>query len=166
MQKGFGIAALVVSIIAFFVPLIGPWITILAGLLAIFAWTGTGFALAIAAVIVDFVNIFLSPTVWISAAASALATAETGRHFASIGGILVTLQIVAVIVLLALHFSLHRRPSRPARPAGVVPGEFRASGSPKPTAAPTPGSECAHCHAPILPDDRFCGACGVAVRRS
>ena len=37
MQKGLGIAALIIAIIAIFIPLAGTWITILAGLLTAFA---------------------------------------------------------------------------------------------------------------------------------
>lgn len=57
MQKGLGIAALVIAIIAMFTPFLGTWLTILAGLLAAFAY-GPGIGLAIASIILNIVHIF------------------------------------------------------------------------------------------------------------
>lgn len=65
MEKGFGIGALVLAIMATFVPLLGPWLTVVAALFAMFAY-GPGFGMAVGALIVNLVNLlFLSPTTWI-----------------------------------------------------------------------------------------------------
>jgi hypothetical protein len=57
MEKGLGIAALVVAIIAMFIPFVGTWLTILVAILAAFA-AGEGFGLGIAAIIINVIHIF------------------------------------------------------------------------------------------------------------
>ena len=55
-----------VAIISMFVPLAGSWLTIVAGLLAAFAY-GPGIGLAIASIVINFVHIiFFSPLLWVS----------------------------------------------------------------------------------------------------
>lgn len=92
MQKGLGIAALVLSILAIFVPVAGPWLTVLVAVMAAFAY-GPGLGMAVAAIIINIVNlIFLSPQVW---AALALNPA--------IALVLFGAQVAAMIVLIVLH---------------------------------------------------------------
>lgn len=102
MQKGFGIAALVLAIVSIFVPVLGPWLTILAGALAAMSY-GTGFALGLSAIIINVINIFvLSPTVWLAMAAGAVA-ASVGKSWMSVGTILFVAQAASLVVLVTLH---------------------------------------------------------------
>lgn len=64
MQKGLGIAALVFSILAIFMPF-GMWLTVVVALLAMFAY-GEGFGFGVAAIVINLINLlFLSPFIWI-----------------------------------------------------------------------------------------------------
>lgn len=97
MQKSLGIAALVIAIVSIFIPVIGPWLTIVAGALAAFAY-GEGFALGLSSIIINLVNIFgMSPTVWLSIAA------EQGKSMASLGTILFVAQVIALAVLVVFN---------------------------------------------------------------
>jgi len=65
MEKGLGIAALALAIMCVFIPVYGPWVTIIAALIAMFA-IGPGFGMAIGAIVINLVNLlFLSPTTWL-----------------------------------------------------------------------------------------------------
>lgn len=93
MQKGLGISALVLAIVAIFLALIGPWLTLLVALLAAFSY-GPGLSFGISSIVLNIINIiFLSPTVWVDAAATG------GKG----GGILFSAQIIAGIALFVLH---------------------------------------------------------------
>jgi hypothetical protein len=71
MHKGLGIGALIVSIVAIFSPVIGIWLTVLAAILAAFAF-GEGIAFGIASIVTNIVNLlFLSPSVWLLAVGGA-----------------------------------------------------------------------------------------------
>ncbi len=99
MQKSLGIAALVVAIVAIFVPVLGPWLTVVVGALAAFAY-GPGFALGLSAIIINVINIFvLSPTVWLAMGANALA-ASHGKSILSVGTFLFSAQLIALIILI------------------------------------------------------------------
>lgn len=88
MNKSLGIAALVIAILAIFVPVLGPWMTLLVAGMAIFA-TGPGFAMGLAAIILSAINVsMMSPSIWLAAAA--------GHSF---GTFLVIVQVIAAIVL-------------------------------------------------------------------
>lgn len=99
MTKGLGIAALVLSILAIFIPIIGPWLTILIALMAVFAY-GAGLPTGIAALIVNVVNLAVfSPQIWLGAA-------TVGEQGSPWGGALVLLfgaQALALVVVLVLH---------------------------------------------------------------
>ena len=102
MQKGLGIAALVIAIVSIFIPLGGPWLTIVAGALAAFAY-GSGFALGMAAIIINIVNVFLlSPTVWLAMGVNAFAASQ-GKSIMSVGTILFSVQVTAAVVLFVLN---------------------------------------------------------------
>jgi hypothetical protein len=103
MQKGFGIAALVIAIIAIFIPLFGPWVTIISALLAALAY-GSGFAFGISSIVINLINIFiLSPTVWVFAGMTSAMEASSGKSFLSLGTFLFVVQIVAGVVLFLLN---------------------------------------------------------------
>lgn len=102
MQKGLGIAALVIAIVSIFIPVLGPWLTILAEALAAFSF-GPGFALGFSSIVINLVNIFfMSPTVWIAEGVSAIA-AEQGKSLMSGGTILFVAQAIALAVLIILN---------------------------------------------------------------
>lgn len=102
MQKSLGISALVIAIIAIFIPVLGPWLTILVGGLAAFAY-GPGFALGVAAIVINLVNIFvLSPTIWLAMGANAH-LASQGKSAMSVGTTLFVAQAIALGVLVYMN---------------------------------------------------------------
>jgi hypothetical protein len=103
MNKGMGIAALVIAIVAIFIPVVGPWLTMLAGLLAVFAY-GPGLALGIASIVLNVVNVlFMSPSVWIAQAGAEMARAQGMQDAPVYPYILVGAQIIALAGLIALQ---------------------------------------------------------------
>lgn len=87
-NKSFGVAAIIIAVLAIFVPVFGPWMSILVAGLAVLA-TGTGFAMGLAAIILSAINVMmLSPSIWLAASA--------GHSF---GTFLVIVQVVAAGVL-------------------------------------------------------------------
>jgi len=80
MQKGLGIAALVIAILAIFIPFAGTWMTIVAGGMAAFAF-GPGFGIGVASIIINIVHIlFFSPLLWLTSAAGAIGAAAAGSE--------------------------------------------------------------------------------------
>lgn len=103
MQKGLGIAALVVAIIAMFVPFLGTWLTLLAGLLAAFAY-GPGIGLGISSIILNVVHIFLfSPLLWVSQGIAEVGTKLAGGKILFLPWILVAAQVCAGVLLFMMH---------------------------------------------------------------
>ena len=111
MQKGLGIAALVVAIISIFIPFVGTWLTLLAGLLAAFAY-GPGIALAIGSIIINIVHLFFfSPLLWVShGVASSNAYSEfsadtgiSGEGWVLLPWILIAVQIGCGLLLFFLQ---------------------------------------------------------------
>lgn len=110
MQKGLGIAALAISIIAIFIPFIGTWLTILVALLAAFAY-GPGFAMGVAGIVIDIIHIFFfSPLLWATGGLAAVADeaaksqgasgAEGAGGFMALPWILIVIQIAAMVFLM------------------------------------------------------------------
>ncbi len=104
MEKGLGIAALVVAIIAMFIPFLGTWLTILVAILAAFA-AGEGFGLGIAAIIINVIHIFFfSPLLWATQGVASLGAASQGEEeVVFMPWILVGIQVVAVTVLVKIN---------------------------------------------------------------
>lgn len=111
MQKGLGIAALIVAIIAMFVPFVGTWLTVVAGLMAAFAF-GPGLGLGIASIVINIVHIFFfSPLLWagkgwaeLTVATGAPATVtDASASFVFLPWILIIAQIGAGFLLYILH---------------------------------------------------------------
>jgi hypothetical protein len=99
MGKGLGIAALVLAIIAIFVPFAGSWLTIVVALLAVFA-VGEGFGLGVAAIIINFLHIFFfSPLLWATQGLLEGRTAQTGEEFVFFPWFLIGIQIIAFVAL-------------------------------------------------------------------
>lgn len=102
MQKGLGIAALVIAIIAMFVPFLGTWLTILVGIMAAFAY-GPGIALAIASIILNVIHIFVfSPLLWVTQGLAQLGT-PAGQKVTFLPWVLIVAQVVAIVILIVLH---------------------------------------------------------------
>ena len=103
MEKGLGIAALVVAIIAMFIPFVGTWLTILVAILAAFA-AGEGFGLGIAAIIINGIHIFFfSPLLWATQGVASLGAASQGEEVVFMPWILVGIQVVALTVLVKMN---------------------------------------------------------------
>lgn len=103
MQKGLGISALVLAIVSIFIPVLGPWLTVVAAALAAFAY-GPGFALGLSSIIINLVNIFvLSPTVWLAMGANAAAVSQGGKSVLSVGTTLFVAQAIALAVLIVFN---------------------------------------------------------------
>lgn len=103
MQKGLGIAALVVAILAMFIPFLGTWLTLVAGLLAAFAY-GPGIGLGIASIVLNVFHIFfLSPLLWVSQGLAEVGAAHAGEQIVFLPWVLVAAQIGAGILLFMMH---------------------------------------------------------------
>ena len=107
MQKGLGIAALVLAIVAIFIPVVGTWITIPAGLLAAFA-AGNGFSMGIAAIVINAIHImFLSPLLWATRALDSAGAANLGRTATAeinfLPWALLAVQAIVLVVLIMVN---------------------------------------------------------------
>lgn len=103
MNKGLGISALVLAIISIFIPVIGPWLAVVAALLAAFSY-GSALAFGIATLVINFVNvIFLSPSLWIHGALVSKGAEMHGAEVAFLPWIVLGAQAIALVVLIALH---------------------------------------------------------------
>ena len=97
-MKAFGISALVIAIVAIFIPILGAFLAGLAGFLAFFS-AGKGTSLGFSAVIINIVNIcFMSPSLIIAAGHQSATTNDT--QFTAIFGFLLLIQIVAIIIFI------------------------------------------------------------------
>jgi len=130
-----GITAMIIAIVAIFVPIVGPYLTLLCALMAAFAG-GKGLTFGIVAILLSTINIiFLSPSLWITAGSLALAagtaagaSAETsevaievgsevaievgGVILAGMGIIFIGAQVLALIVLIVVHLIFVRNQQR------------------------------------------------------
>lgn len=126
-----GITAMIIAIVAIFVPIVGPYLTLLCALMAAFAG-GRGLTFGIVAILLSTINIiFLSPSLWITAATVATAagtSAETsevaievgsevaievgGVILAGMGIIFIGAQVLALIVLIVVHLIFGRNQQR------------------------------------------------------
>ena len=97
-MKGFGIAALVISIIAIFIPIVGAFLAGLAGLLA-FMSAGAGTSFGLASVLINIINIiFLSPTLIIGAAHQS--NTSGGTELSNWFAVLLLVQIIAICIFI------------------------------------------------------------------
>lgn len=117
MQKGLGISALVIAILAIFTPLLGTWLTVVVALLAAFAY-GSGLGLGIASIVVNVFHIFFfSPLLWTTQGVMTLGASASGEEIVFLPWMLLAVQGVALAVVLLLH-----RRSTTAQPAVASPG--------------------------------------------
>ena len=106
-MKGFGIAALVISIIAIFIPIVGAFLAGIAGVLA-FVSAGAGTSFGLAAVIINTINIiFLSPSLILGAAHQT--HTNSGTELSNWFGVLLLIQIVAICIFIVKWFLSRRQ---------------------------------------------------------
>lgn len=97
-MKAFGISALVLAIVAIFIPIIGAFLTGVVGILAMIA-PQRNLVFGLSAVIISLVNVcFLSPSLILAASHEASTTSETTLTAAFY--ILITIQIIALVILI------------------------------------------------------------------
>lgn len=109
-MKALGIIAMIFAIISIFVPVVGPYLTILCALLAAFAG-GPGLTFGAVAIGVNLLNVsFLSPSLWLMAGAAAAESQESGSDILlGMGVMFIGVQIVAAIVLMIVHSAWKKR---------------------------------------------------------
>ena len=107
-MKALGITAMIFAIVAIFVPVAGPYLTLVCALLAAFAG-GLGLTYGAVAIMVNIINLlFLSPSLLLTAGLTAgmaeTEAAGTGSLvIAGMGIVFIGAQIVAAIVLIIVH---------------------------------------------------------------
>jgi hypothetical protein len=103
-MKALGIIAMIFAIVSIFVPVIGPYLTIVCALLAAFAG-GAGLTYGAVAIGVNILNVaFLSPSLWILAGAAEAETQGSGSNvILGMGVIFIGIQVVAALVLIIVH---------------------------------------------------------------
>lgn len=118
-----GITAMIIAIVAIFVPIVGPYLTLLCALMAAFAG-GRGLTFGIVAILLSTINIiFLSPSLLITAASvgtaagtlaesSEVAIEVGGGILAGMGIIFLGAQVLALIVLIVVHLIFGRNQQR------------------------------------------------------
>ena len=114
-MKALGITAMIFAIVAIFVPLAGPYLTLVGAVLAAFGG-GAGLTFSVVAILVNILNVvFLSPSLWVTAGVVESEQAGTGADvLAGMGIVFIGAQAVAALVLILVH-ALSRK-SRAARP--------------------------------------------------
>ena len=110
-MKPFGLASLIFSIFGLIVPILGPFISGLSGVLAFFA-AGKGNTLGLTAIIINIINVLLlSPSLVLStqpknAFTGVVYTDPTmvahAQQSKTIWGILILIQIIAIIIFLVV----------------------------------------------------------------
>ncbi|MBK1646484.1 hypothetical protein CKO25_17900 [Thiocapsa imhoffii] len=114
MQKGFGITALVIAILAIFTPFIGTWLTILVALMAVAAY-GPGTSLGIASLLINIVHIMLfSPLLWATQGVAVLGAEASGTEVVFLPWLLLGVQAIALMAILLLNHYLAANSVAPA----------------------------------------------------
>lgn len=188
MQKGLGIAALVIAILAMFVPFLGTWLTVLAGLLAAFAF-GSGIGLGVASIVINVVHIlFFSPLLWATQGLAEIGAAQSGDRIVFLPWLLISAQLGAGTLLFFLHrksvssdmgggtfektlaagFEQARHKAGELQNLAMQSAQERARRVAMvdphqvlPNQSLTMGTaRCPSCNAAITPEHVFCGECG------
>ncbi len=118
-MKALGITAMIFAIVAIFVPVFGPYLTLLGALLAALAG-GPGLTFGVVAILVNILNIaVLSPSLWLTAGmAEAEKPGEGAMVLAGMGILLIGAQIAATMVLGVVH-AIWRKSNTHAKPQYV-----------------------------------------------
>jgi len=103
-MKALGIIAMIFAIVAIFVPVLGPYLTIVCALLAAFAG-GAGLTYGAVAIGVNILNVaLLSPSLWIMAGAAEAETQGSGSDvLLGMGILFIGIQVIAAVVLIIVH---------------------------------------------------------------
>ena len=103
-MKALGITAMIFAIVAIFVPIIGPYLTLVCALLAAFSG-GRGLTYGAVAILVNMLNvIFLSPSLWLTAGMAENESAGAGSNvLLGMGVVFIGVQVVAAVVLIVVH---------------------------------------------------------------
>ena len=111
-MKALGITAMIFAIIAIFIPLVGPYLTLVCALLAAFA-AGPGLTFGVVAILVNILNVaFLSPSLWLTAGiAEADVEGSGGMVLLGMGIVFVGVQVAAAVVLAVIHIIWKKRNS-------------------------------------------------------
>lgn len=109
-MKALGIIAMIFAIVAIFVPVIGPYLTIVCALLAAFA-AGPGLTFGAVAIGINILNVtLLSPSLWVMASASEAENAGSGSAvLLGMGVIFVGAQVVSAIILTVVHLAWKKK---------------------------------------------------------
>lgn len=109
-MKALGITAMILAILAIFIPIYGVWLTLLAGLLAAFS-AGPGITFGAVAILLNVVNVsFLSPSLWVLASiADTNQPGDGSTMLLGLAAIFIGAQILAAIVLTTVHLAHKRR---------------------------------------------------------
>ena len=103
MGKGLGITALVLAILAMFIPFLGTWLTILVAIIAAFA-VDEGFGLGIAAIVIDCIHIFFfSPLLWATQGLATMDAASQGTEVVFVPWLLIAVQVAAMAILITFN---------------------------------------------------------------
>ena len=109
-MKALGLSALIIAIIAVFVPVFGPYLTVLSAFLAAFA-AGPGRKFATLGLTLNAVNVIvLSPSVWLGAGLAESYVAGVGAlTLITIGVELLGAQVLGAMTLVLTQSLINRR---------------------------------------------------------
>ena len=100
-MKALGIIAMILAIVSIFVPVMGPYLTVISASLAAFS-AGPGLTFGAVAIGVNILNVlFLSPSLWLAAGLSEAEQTGSGDDMLlGMGVFFIGTQIIATIILL------------------------------------------------------------------
>lgn len=103
-MKALGIVAMILAIVSIFVPVVGPYLTLICALLAAFA-AGEGLTFAIVAIVLNILNVvLLSPSLMVVAGAAEIESVGLGSQLlAGMAVVFIGAQVVAAIILTIVH---------------------------------------------------------------
>lgn len=123
-SKGVAIAALIFAVVCIFIPVLGAYLTVVVAALAVFAGT-RGFALGIASIIVNLINlIFLSPSIMLTAVSAHSFGLRDAPLFNQIG-LLFGAQVVALAIMIIVRVRANSS-GKPSQATENVPAPIQA----------------------------------------
>ena len=114
-MKALGITAMILAIVSIFIPVVGPYLTLVCALLAAFS-AGPGLTFGAVAILINILNVsFMSPSLWLTAGMAEAERAGSGDAvLAGMGVIFIGAQLVAAIVLIVMHTLWKKRQTESA----------------------------------------------------
>jgi hypothetical protein len=109
-MKAMGIIAMIFAIISIFIPIIGPFLTIVCALIAAFS-AGPGITYGAVAIGINILNVlFLSPSLWLMAGSAEVENAGRGSEvLLGMGIFFIGAQIIAAIILIVIHMQWKKK---------------------------------------------------------